>query len=71
MPNDARAVYTKPQVCKILSVHIATLNRLIAAGEIEVVEIRPGRRGAVRITQNALDDYLRRNATRRGQGAQA
>jgi excisionase family DNA binding protein len=61
-------LFTKRQIAEILSCHISTVNKLIAEGEIEVVQIHLGRaRGGVRITREALDDYLRRHAVRVGQ----
>lgn len=54
---------TKPEACLWLSVSRATLDRLIAAGDLDVVRVGTGR-GRVRITQRALDDYTYRRTTR-------
>jgi len=61
VPNDPNELLTKTQVCEVLRVHIATLNRMIVRGEIRIVNIGRGvdpRRGAVRITRRALDEYI-------------
>lgn len=57
--RDPLRPYTKAQVCDLLGVHLATLNRLIHAGEIRVVYVGVGRRSP-RITRDALRDYLAR-----------
>jgi excisionase family DNA binding protein len=54
---------TKPQACVWLAVSRATLDRLIASHDIDVVRVGTGR-GSVRITERALEDYTRRNTTR-------
>lgn len=54
---------TKPQAAAWLNVSRATLDRLIAAHHLDVVRVGTGR-GSVRITERALEDYLRRNTTR-------
>jgi excisionase family DNA binding protein len=59
--NDPLRPLTKAQVCDLLGVHLATLNRLIHAGEIRVVYVGVGRRSP-RITREALHDYLERAA---------
>lgn len=61
MPDDPIRPFTKAQVCEILGIHLATLNRLIHAGEIRVVYVGVGRRSP-RITRKALQDYLDRAA---------
>lgn len=57
--DDSLRPFTKAQVCDLLGVHLATLNRLISAGEIRVVYVGVGRRSP-RITRQALADYLDR-----------
>lgn len=60
MPKtDSLRPFTKAQVCDMLDIHLATLNRLIKAGEIKVVYVGIGRRSP-RITRDALADYLDR-----------
>lgn len=59
--DDPLRPFTKAQVCDLLGVHLATLNRLIHAGEIQVVYVGVGRRSP-RITRKALQDYLDRAA---------
>lgn len=67
--NDPAArLLTKPQACQWLAVSRATLDRLIAAHELDVVRVGTGR-GSVRITERALEDYTRRNTTRATKGA--
>ena len=61
--NDAARLLTKPQACAYLAVSRATLDRLIASHDIDVVRVGTGR-GSVRITTRALEDYTRRNTTR-------
>lgn len=62
-PQPGDNLLTKPQACQWLAVSRATLDRLIAAHEIDVVRVGTGR-GSVRITQRALTDYTRRHTTR-------
>jgi len=58
---DTLAPLTKAQVCTLLGIHLATLNRLISNGELRVIYVGPGRRSP-RITRAALEDYLERAA---------
>lgn len=57
--DDPLRPFTKSEVCEILGIHLATLNRLIHAGEIPVAYVGIGRRSP-RITRAALRDYLAR-----------
>ena len=60
-PTTPNELLTKEQVCDVLRVHVSTLNRMIVRGEIRIVNIGRGvdpRRGAVRITRRALDEYI-------------
>lgn len=59
--DDSLRPFTKAQVCEMLGIHLATLNRLIHAGEIRVVYVGIGRRSP-RITREALREYLDRAA---------
>jgi excisionase family DNA binding protein len=62
--DDAPSEYlTKREVQAILHVSLATLNRLLADHEIDVVRVGRGR-GSVRITRAALRDYTERNTHR-------
>jgi excisionase family DNA binding protein len=61
--SDPARLLTKPQAALWLAVSRATLDRLIASHDIDVVRVGTGR-GSVRITQRALEDYTRRNTTR-------
>jgi excisionase family DNA binding protein len=65
-PADPGArLLTKPQAATWLAVSRATLDRLLAANEIDVVRVGTGR-GSVRITERALEDYTRRHTQRAG-----
>lgn len=69
MPNTTSEpgarLLTKPQAALWLAVSRATLDRLLAAREIDVVRVGTGR-GSVRITERALEDYARRHTQRAG-----
>jgi excisionase family DNA binding protein len=59
--HDPTELLTKDDVCAVLRVHVSTLNRMIVRGDIRIVNIGRGvdpRRGAVRITRRALDEYI-------------
>jgi excisionase family DNA binding protein len=64
-PDPAARLLTKPQAATWLAVSRATLDRLIASRDIDVVRVGTGR-GSVRITERALEDYTRRNTQRAG-----
>jgi excisionase family DNA binding protein len=62
--DDPDALLTKAEAQAVLSVSSTTLNRLIAAKELDVVRIGGRGRGAVRITRRAIRDYTERHTTR-------
>ena len=56
---DPLATLTKAHVCALLGIHATTLNKLIAAGELRVIYVGPGKRSP-RIPRVSLEDYLQR-----------
>lgn len=56
-PDPNRAVHSKATAAHYLLVSRATLDRLIAAGELDVVRVG----GQVRILKTTLDAYLARH----------
>ena len=54
------------QILHLLRISAPALERLVAAAEIAVVRLRPGRR-AIRIPRESLLEFIRRRNERRGQ----
>lgn len=59
-PTPSVRVHTKTSAASYLAVSRATLDRFVAAGELDIVRVG----GQVRFTQEALDDYLTRHTIR-------
>jgi len=53
---------TLRKAAKVLGVHHVTLGRWIRDGEGPRAFIKPGRRSVIRIRDNDLDDFIRRNS---------
>lgn len=56
---DLDELLTKKEAADLLHVHIATIDRMIAAHKIDIVRIGSGN-GRVRITRRAILDHLNR-----------
>lgn len=63
-PEDLDELLDRKEGAKVLRSSVATLDRLIAAGEIEVVRIGGRGRGRIFMTRRQLLDYLNRSRTR-------
>lgn len=60
-PNDPNDLLTKSEVADLLRVSLSVINREIAEGKLRIVHLGRGvdpRRGAVRVTRRALNDYI-------------
>jgi excisionase family DNA binding protein len=58
IPEDPDPLLTREQAAAALQVSQATFDRIVAAGDIDVV--RPGNGRLVRVARSAIRDYQRR-----------
>jgi excisionase family DNA binding protein len=63
--DDLDGAITLQQLATRLNRSYRTVQRMVAAGEIDSLRIGSGRGGRVLITQRALNDYLNRHHRKR------
>lgn len=64
-PEDLESSLTLQQAADTIHVTYRTMQRIVAANQIDVVRVGNGR-GRPRITRRALTDYLNRQQSRSG-----
>jgi len=57
------ALLTRKPAAKMLQIGLRTLDRRVAAGEIQCYRLGDGHRAPVRISEEQIADYLERTAT--------
>jgi excisionase family DNA binding protein len=60
-PDDLNGAKTLQELAEMLGRSYRTVQRMVAAGEIDSIRVGSGRGGRVLITQAALTDYLNRH----------
>jgi excisionase family DNA binding protein len=64
--NEMSSMFSIPQAAKILKMHRTRIWRLVKEKRIEALEVPGGSRSEYRITQEAIDKFLKNHSNKSG-----